>query len=218
MSCLLWIKLVFFFSSILDDYNFFFLPFCMGLNFQFIIAKKYESRQLCLVLTLWEMHFIFYCWIWCSVGKESTCNAGDLGSVPGLGRSAREGLPTLVFSRLPCGSAGKGSACSAGDLGLIPGLGRSPGEGKGYPVQYSGLENYMDCRVHRVTKSQTRLSNFHFQFMMLAVGFSWKPSISLKKVLSFLNLLSFYVNVFLILSYVFYASIPVVLKWGWFCP
>ena len=39
------------------------------------------------------------------------------------------------------GSAGKESACSVGDLGLIPGLGRFPGEGKGYPLQYSGLEN-----------------------------------------------------------------------------
>ena len=44
----------------------------------------------------------------------------------------------------PCGPAGKESACNAGDLGLIPGLGRSPGEGKGYPLQYSGLENSMD--------------------------------------------------------------------------
>ena len=48
------------------------------------------------------------------------------------------------------GSAGKESACNAGDLGLIPGLGRSPGEGKGYPFQYSGLENSMDCVVHGV--------------------------------------------------------------------
>ena len=45
----------------------------------------------------------------------------------------------------PHSSAGKESACSAGDLGSIPGLGRSPGEGKGYPLQYSGLENSMDC-------------------------------------------------------------------------
>ena len=44
----------------------------------------------------------------------------------------------------PCGSAGKESACNAGDLGSIPGLGRSPGKGKGYPLQYSGLENSMD--------------------------------------------------------------------------
>ena len=61
----------------------------------------------------------------------------------------------------PCGSDGKESACNAGDLGLIPGLGRSPGEGKGYPLQYSGLENSMDCIVHGVAKSRTRLSNFH---------------------------------------------------------
>jgi len=42
-------------------------------------------------------------------------------------------------------SAGEESACNAGDLGFIPGLGRFPGEGKGYPLQYSGLENFMDC-------------------------------------------------------------------------
>ena len=53
------------------------------------------------------------------------------------------------------------STCNAGDLGLIPGLGRSPGEGKGYPLQYSGLENSMDCIVQGVTKSQTQLSDFH---------------------------------------------------------
>ena len=46
-----------------------------------------------------------------------------------------------------CGSAGKESACNVGDLSLIPGLGRSRGEGKGYPLQYSGLENSMDCIV-----------------------------------------------------------------------
>ena len=63
---------------------------------------------------------------------------------------------------LPCDSAGKESACNAGDLGSIPGLGRSPGEGKGYPVQYSGLENFMDCIVHGVAKSQTQLSDFYF--------------------------------------------------------
>ena len=53
------------------------------------------------------------------------------------------------------GSAGKESACNVGDLRLIPELGRSPGEGKGYPFQYFGLENSMDCLVHRVTKSWT---------------------------------------------------------------
>ena len=62
----------------------------------------------------------------------------------------------------PCGSAGKESASNARDLGSIPGLGRSPEEGKDYPLQYSGLENSMGCIVRGVTKSQTRLCNFHF--------------------------------------------------------
>ena len=57
----------------------------------------------------------------------------------------RDRLPTPVFLGFPCGSDGKESACNVGDLGLIPGLGRSHGEGKGYPLQYSGLENPMDC-------------------------------------------------------------------------
>ena len=51
------------------------------------------------------------------------------------------------------GSAGKESACNAGDLGSIPGMGRSPGEGKGYPLQYSGLENSTDCIIHGVALS-----------------------------------------------------------------
>ena len=58
----------------------------------------------------------------------------------------------------PCGSTGKEYACNAGDLGSIPGLGRSPEEGNSYPFQYSGLEKSMNSIVHRVTKSQTRLS------------------------------------------------------------
>ena len=60
----------------------------------------------------------------------------------------------------PCGSAEKESTCNAGDLGSIPGFGRSPGEGKGYPLQYSGLENSMDCIVHGVSK-RTQLNDFH---------------------------------------------------------
>ena len=62
----------------------------------------------------------------------------------------------------PCGSAGKESACNAGDLGWFPGLGISPGEGKGYPFQYSDLENSADCIVRGFAKSQTQLSDFHF--------------------------------------------------------
>ena len=57
-----------------------------------------------------------------------------------------------------------------GDLGSIPGLGRSPGEGKGYPLQYSGLENSMNYIVHGVTKSQTQLSEFHLHVFLYPIN------------------------------------------------
>ena len=64
-------------------------------------------------------------------------------------------LPTPVFLGFPPGSTDKESACNNGDLDSTLGLGRSPGEGKGYPLQYSGLENSMDHIVHEITKSWT---------------------------------------------------------------
>ena len=51
----------------------------------------------------------------------------------------------MVDLGFPCTSAGKQSVCNAGDLGSMPGLGRYFGEGNDYPLQYSGLENSMDC-------------------------------------------------------------------------
>ena len=100
-----------------------------------------------------------------SVGKESSCNAVDprfdswIGKIPWR----RDRLPTPVFLGFPGGSADKESACNAGDLGSVPGLERSPGEGKGYPLQYSGLENSMDYIVHGVAESRTRLSKVLIQ-------------------------------------------------------
>ena len=82
-------------------------------------------------------------------------------------RLTRGRLLTVVFYQpnwqrgFPDSSVVKESAFNAGDPGSITGLGRSPGEGSGYPLQYSGLENSMDCIVHGVTKSQTQQSNFH---------------------------------------------------------
>ena len=73
----------------------------------------------------------------------------------------------------PGSSVGKES-CNAGDLGSTPGLGRSPGEGKGYPLQYCGLENSMDCIAHEVAKSQTRLSGFHFTSDRECKGERWR--------------------------------------------
>ena len=77
-------------------------------------------------------------------------------------KKSRQFFDLLGFSD---SSVGKESTCSAGDPGSISGSGRSPEEGKGYPLQYSGLENSMDCIVHGVAKTWTRLSNFHFQMI-----------------------------------------------------
>ena len=62
----------------------------------------------------------------------------------------------------PGGSAHKESSCNVGDLDSIPGLGRSPRGGNGYPLQYSGLENSMDCVVHWVAKNWAQLGDFHY--------------------------------------------------------
>ena len=78
-----------------------------------------------------------------SAGKESACNAGDPGSIPGLARSPGEGIgyPLQYSWASLVAQLVKESACSVGDLSLIPGLGRCPGKGNSYPLWYSGLEN-----------------------------------------------------------------------------
>ena len=70
--------------------------------------------------------------------------------------------PQKLTRGFSSGSAVKESACNVGVAGSILGLGRSPGEAKGYQLQYSNLENSMNCIVHEVAKSATRPSDFHF--------------------------------------------------------
>ena len=70
----------------------------------------------------------------------------------------------VLMMGFPGSSAGKESTCSVGDPSLIPGFRRSPGEGNGCPLQYSDLENSMDCIAHGTTKSGTWWSDFHFHF------------------------------------------------------
>ena len=76
-----------------------------------------------------------------SAGEESTCNAGDPGSIPGSGRSPGAGIGyhSIILGLFPGGSDSKESACNVGYLSSIPGLGRSPRGGHSNPLQYSSL-------------------------------------------------------------------------------
>ena len=112
----------------------------------------------------------------CSSPKLSLVSAGVLSHRRlGEARSTPTFPPNPVFLRVHFsdvrknmgflgGSAGKESACNEEDLRSIPGSERSLGEGNSYQLLYSGLKNSMDCRVQRVAKSQTQLSDFFFSF------------------------------------------------------
>ena len=92
----------------------------------------------------------------------------------------------------PCGSTGKESAC----LGSIPGLGRSLGDRKGCPLQYSGLENSMDCTV---ADSRTQLRDFHFHLLLKCYcmpGNEWRALIRIALIHSYRNS----IRLFLLLS------------------
>ena len=96
-----------------------------------------------------------------SVGKESACNAGDPGSIPGSGRFTGEriGYP-FQYSW---------ASLVAQLVKNLPTMwetwvGKIPWKRERHTLQYSGLENSMDCIVHGVAKSGTRLSDFHFHY------------------------------------------------------
>ena len=96
------------------------------------------------------------------VGKESACNAGNPCSIPGSGWSTGERIgypPQYSWASL---MAQLVKNLPAVRETWVRWLGRPPGEGKGYPVQYSDVENSMDYTVHGVTKSQTWLSDFQW--------------------------------------------------------
>ena len=98
------------------------------------------------------------------VGKESACNAGDLGSIPGSGRSAGEGVGyPLQYSWASLVAQLVNNPPAVRET-WVRSLGwEDPLEkGKAIHSQYSGLENSMDCIVHGVAKSWTGLRHFHF--------------------------------------------------------
>ena len=124
----------------LGDYSLFFLCSLNGVGL-------YSGMQFSYLWSVLSFQGLFLNSLRSSVGKESACNAGDPGLIPGLGRSAGEGLgyPLQYSWTSLVAQLVKKSTCNAGDLVSTPGLGRSPGEGNSYPLQYSGLENSMDC-------------------------------------------------------------------------
>ena len=83
----------------------------------------------------------------------------------------RDSLPTPVFSGFPCGSAGKESPAVWETWDRSLGWEYPLEKGKGYPLQYSGLENSMDCEVLGIARSLTQLSDFHFS---LSLAFQFK--------------------------------------------
>ena len=123
------------------------------------------------------------CIVWISGNRllsflwgDSVCMVTSHPGLPKIERFPRlwhiQHLPRETLANGPSphdSSVGKESACNTGDLDSIPGLGRSPGEGKGYPLQYSGLENSTRCIVHRVAKSRMLLSDFHFHLYFSVV-------------------------------------------------
>ena len=96
--------------------------------------------------------------------KESTCNEGDSGSIPGPGRSAGEGIGYPLQYSWACLAAQlvKDPPAMQETLGLIPGLGRFPGEGKGHPLQDSGLENPTDNPWGHKESDMTEQLSLHF--------------------------------------------------------
>ena len=139
-----------------------------------VVVCRYQSRQTC--------------WSFCSYSPYSYCLIFLVYSFS----YSEKCIKVLHWKGFPCGSAGKISACNAGGLGSIPGLGRSPGEGKGYPLQYSGLENPMDYIESDKTE---RLFTFTV----------WKSSLIVD-----LYILTFYVCQFLL--YVFENKLPCIYK------
>ena len=131
----------------------------------FELWERTEARFWSEKLERWSYHYL----------RMWDCGSVVLGRTEGVQFCACESLNSFWTTKLRCwidhwynvnfrrevgfpaGSAGKESTCNVGDLGSIPGLGWSPGEGNGYPLQYSGLENSMDCIVHGVAKGQTWL-------------------------------------------------------------
>ena len=155
-------------------------------------------------VSFWISVFIFFGYIPrrggfpdSSVGKESSCNAGDPNTIPGSGRSAGERIgypPQYSWASLVSQLVNNPPAIQE-TLGLIPGLWRSPGEGNCYPLQYSGLENSMDLYSPWGRKESDTTEWFSFFF--LGIWDSKRGYISINHWYIFLLLSKFWYNFYL---------------------
>ena len=101
-----------------------------------------------------------------SVGKEFACNTGDPSLIPGLEISPGEGIGyPLQYSWASLVAQWVKNPPAMRETWVQSLSWEDPLEkGKATPLQYSGLENFMNCIVYGVTKSRTRLRDFHFHF------------------------------------------------------
>ena len=98
-----------------------------------------------------------------SAGKESAYNAGDPGSIPGSGRSTGDGIVyPLQYSWASLVAQLVKNLLAMQEAWVRSLGGEDPLEKVTATLQYSGLENSMDCIVHEVAKTRTRLRDFHF--------------------------------------------------------
>ena len=169
--------------------------------FQWVSSSYQVARVLVLQLQhqsfqwIFRADFLYYWLVWLKGFSRLFSNTTVqkyqfFGAQPSL-------RPNCDVHGFPCGSAGKEFTCNVGELGSIPELGRS---GKGYPLQYSGLENSMDCIVHGVTKSWTQLGIVHFWFLISTHDYCMVLTIQtfVSKVMSLLfNILSRFIISFL---------------------
>ena len=130
---------------------------------------SFLSTGWCCCPGLWDpsitspMYHMLWGFTGSSAGKESACDAGDSGSIPGSGRSPGDGIGyPLQYSWTSLVAQLVKNPPAMWETWVWSLSWENPGKVNGYPLQYSGLENSMDCIVYGVPKSWTQLNNSYF--------------------------------------------------------
>ena len=137
---------------------------CTGNSYFKLRDMKTNFDLACQEYTTWTLHpFSEF------LARQERRILGSLDTTPMVHSVSARSVINPLLRLFPVAQTVKSPPANAGDPGSIPGSGRSSGEGNGKPLQYSSQENLMDrgawqATVHRVTKSQTRLSDWHYYF------------------------------------------------------